>query len=202
MNLQEVDRLLTIIKNVDNRRIDDATVIVWREILGDLPFEDCVMAATKHFAESTDYLLPAHIRQGVLAIRNERAKKAHEVRELPSRFEPDPERAQRIQRGVQEIARRWSVPEKGSEDPVRDKALERARRERRAKPAMPARRGGDTGGKPLVLDKLTRGPEWADDDAREKAAVEALHAANRPCGRTMCPRCARRAFGGGHVDAA
>lgn len=83
MNLEETDRLLTLIQNVDKRRIDDATVLVWHEILGELAFADCVVAVTTHFRESTDYLMPAHIVRGAREIdrkriREERARLAIE----------------------------------------------------------------------------------------------------------------------------
>lgn len=74
MNLEETDRLLTVIQNVDKRRIDDATVLVWHEILGDLPFADCLLAATTHFRESTAYLMPAHIVAGAREVERKRIR--------------------------------------------------------------------------------------------------------------------------------
>lgn len=74
MNLTDTDQLLTLIQNMDKRKIDDAAVLLWQQILGDLEYTDCVRAAINHFRESTDYLLPAHIVAGARAIERERIR--------------------------------------------------------------------------------------------------------------------------------
>jgi len=83
MNIEETNRLLTVLQQIDKRIIDDPTVIVWQEVLHDLPLDDCVRAATVHYRESTEYLMPAHIVAGARAIQRERmrAERDHE-REL------------------------------------------------------------------------------------------------------------------------
>lgn len=81
MNLTETDRLLTIVSNVDNRKVDDATVLIWHEIIGSLPFADCVTAVTRHFAESSEYLMPVHIVRGAKEVDRERRRDAREARE-------------------------------------------------------------------------------------------------------------------------
>lgn len=90
MNLEETDQLLTLIQNVDKRRIDDATVLVWHEILGDLPFADCVVAVTNHFRESTDYLMPAHIVRGAREIERQRIRAERERLAIESAHPTDP----------------------------------------------------------------------------------------------------------------
>lgn len=101
MNLAETHALLTLISGAfDNRRFDDATVIAWQPIFADLPFDDCRAAVSRHFAESNDYLMPAHIRRLAKNIRAQRRTQHHEIRALPSRFESDIERAVRVDRGL------------------------------------------------------------------------------------------------------
>jgi hypothetical protein len=146
MNLAEVGRLLAFIARVDNRKPDDATAIVWHGIIGDLPYDDALTAVRNHFATNTEYLTPAHIHHGVLAIRRERVAH-HEIRALPSRFEPDDERAARVRRGIAECARALSVATERKAraqtpaDPtdrgelIRLRAIDRARRERHGQPA-------------------------------------------------------------------
>lgn len=89
MNLTETDQLLTIIHNIDKRIIDDATVLVWHEILGDLQFADCVQSVTAHFRESTDYLLPAHIVRGARELERERIRDHNHQRALDAAPELD-----------------------------------------------------------------------------------------------------------------
>jgi hypothetical protein len=141
MNLAETHDLLTFIAVFDNRRFDDATVFAWAGILGDLAADECLQAARRHFATSTAYLLPAHIRQLVSVIRDERRPKS-EVLALPSRFEDDDERVQRVRRGialcaqslgvsaVERESRREQPEDRSPSDLIRLRAIERARRER------------------------------------------------------------------------
>lgn len=90
MNLEETDRLLTLIQNVDKRRIDDATVLVWHEIVGELSFADCVMSVTTHFRESTDYLMPAHIVRGARELERKRIREERERLAIEQAPETDP----------------------------------------------------------------------------------------------------------------
>jgi hypothetical protein len=141
VNLVETNRLLTVVAAVDNRRIDDATVSVWAGILGDLGIDECMQAARRHFATSAAYLLPVHIRQLVSVIRDERRPKS-EVLALPSRFEDDDERVQRVRRGIalcaqtlgvsaaERESRREQPEDLSPSDLIRLRAIERARRER------------------------------------------------------------------------
>lgn len=85
MNLDETNRLLTVLQQIDKRIIDDPTVIVWQELLHDLPLDDCVRAATGHYRESTEYLMPVHIVAGARAIQRERIRQANEAKALASR---------------------------------------------------------------------------------------------------------------------
>lgn len=117
MNLEETDRLLTLIQNVDKRKIDDATVLVWHEIIGDLPFADAVEAVTSHFRESTAYLMPAHIVAGAreidrLRIRAERERLAIEQAH-PTDPRPLKDRSAEIQEFIANV--RSGLPEGDSD---------------------------------------------------------------------------------------
>ena len=108
MNYTEMARLLAAISAMDTRRIDEATVATWPGVLGDLGFEDALEAMRRHFARSTDWLMPAHIREGARLLREFR-KEQHEALALPSRWESDPERDARVQRGLAQVAAALSV---------------------------------------------------------------------------------------------
>lgn len=90
MNLEETDKLLTLMFNIDKRRIDDATVLVWHEILGELSFADCLMAVTTHYRESTDYLMPAHIVAGAREIERDRIRAGRDALAIEQAHVTDP----------------------------------------------------------------------------------------------------------------
>jgi hypothetical protein len=81
VNLVETHDLLTLIAKYDNRRFDDATVIAWRELLADLPFDDCRTAALAHFGRSEKYIMPFNIIQGANDLDRERRRILREQRE-------------------------------------------------------------------------------------------------------------------------
>lgn len=191
MNARDVSQVLAKAAAFDNRTIGEAEILVWLEAIGDLPLEDALTAVTRHYRESTEWLKPVHVREQVLAIRNERAKsRHHEVLELPSRFEPDEIRDARVRAGVTQLAKLLAVPTVDSDDP-RARAIARARQERGGRPIPGADRRKPPAGKPIDLSKIP-GPAWSDPAVRERVAIQELHAADRPCGRLACskPTCA------------
>lgn len=73
MNQHETGLLLAAIAGYDQRTVGETDVIAWHGILGDLTIVECTAAVQKHYADSTDRLMPAHIRRIVIAARNDRA---------------------------------------------------------------------------------------------------------------------------------
>ncbi|MCT1363933.1 hypothetical protein [Microbacterium sp. p3-SID131] len=69
MNIQETTELLTRIQVIDNRRVEEATVLAWFELVDDLDLATALEAVRLHFRESTAYLTPAHVRVAVERIR-------------------------------------------------------------------------------------------------------------------------------------
>lgn len=65
MNIQETNELLLRIQLIDNRQIGDSTVLAWHELVRDLDYAVAVEAVRLHRLESTDYLVPAHVRANV-----------------------------------------------------------------------------------------------------------------------------------------
>lgn len=74
MNLQETHALLIFVASIDNRKFDDATVAAWQTILADVAHDDAQFAVIDHFALKTDYLMPAHVRAGAVAIVDQRRR--------------------------------------------------------------------------------------------------------------------------------
>ena len=73
MNKLEVAKLLTAASAIDNRKIQDETVEAWYAVLHAYDYADCAEAVRQHFEESTEYLLPAHVRAGVRRVRELRS---------------------------------------------------------------------------------------------------------------------------------
>lgn len=70
MNIEETSKMLGLIQVIDNRRVDEATILAWLPLVEDLEYAEAVEAVTMHRRESTGYLLPAHVRQNVARIRS------------------------------------------------------------------------------------------------------------------------------------
>lgn len=87
MNAVEVGKLLAEVSVIDARQVDEAAVLVWMPLVGDLDYAMSVEALRLHRRESTAYLTPAHIRANVermlLASLGERRD------EWGNRIEPD-----------------------------------------------------------------------------------------------------------------
>lgn len=137
MTEQQVALVLAKVQAFDNRDIGEGVVHAWFEALGDLDFAECLRAVTFHFAESKEWLMPAHIRE-IVAPAPSRLPSA---RSLSDHFADWPE-ADKAGPGYREfldakaaLDHRGPDPAAAPErDPVRARALDRARRERPATP--------------------------------------------------------------------
>ena len=104
MDKAEVVLLLTLAGTFDYRKVGDADVEAWYLALDDIELEDGKAAVVRHYRESTDRLMPAHVRAGVKVIRDERRRlEPSEVRALPSPFEDDADRKDRARRGSAQV---------------------------------------------------------------------------------------------------
>jgi hypothetical protein len=72
MNAEDMGRVLARCASYDRRKTGEADIIAWLQVIGDLAYDDCIDAVIAHYAESTDWIMPAHIRQRVRAVRAER----------------------------------------------------------------------------------------------------------------------------------
>jgi hypothetical protein len=90
MTPEETGKLLARAALYDNRKVDTPTVIAWHAILGDLPYPDCEAALAGHYAETTEWLMPAHVRTRVKEARHQRIKDAGGVPAPPPELLDDP----------------------------------------------------------------------------------------------------------------
>ncbi len=65
MNIEETGKLLNRISSYDNRLVTAVMVDSWHKIMQDISLEAALNAMEKHFIESTNYLMPFHIRERV-----------------------------------------------------------------------------------------------------------------------------------------
>lgn len=119
MTHDDVVDVLAKVAAYDQRTVGQADVLAWHEALSDVDRSAALTAVTRHYRESTDRLMPAHIRRLARTIRDERRRLGAKAapRELPSRFETDAERDDRMARGVAEVqavlnglVKKWSMP--------------------------------------------------------------------------------------------
>lgn len=77
MTTDEVIDLLTFMASYDRRTVGEADVKAWYLAIGDLSFGDAMGAVAKHYGrDSTDWMMPKHVRDGVKAIRAERVARS------------------------------------------------------------------------------------------------------------------------------
>ena len=141
MNAREVGAVLAKCAAFDNRTVGDLNVMAWLEVLGEFDYGDALSAVTRHYARNTDFAMAAHIAAAIHEIRIERQQATpHEIRALPSRFEPSEQRAERARRGAALCREALGITEDtiqakvyDPDDPIRDAALRRAALERRAR---------------------------------------------------------------------
>lgn len=74
MNITEAANILGLAATYDRRTIGDAEIVAWQAALSDVNFADAQTAVVAHYRDSTDWLMPAHVRHGAEAIDRERRR--------------------------------------------------------------------------------------------------------------------------------
>lgn len=72
MTPEQTFDLLSLIAARDSRSIGKADVMAWHSDAGDLDFDDACAAVSMHYRQSTDWIMPKHIRDLVKKIRGDR----------------------------------------------------------------------------------------------------------------------------------
>lgn len=72
MSTDEVIDLLTLMASYDRRKVGEADVAAWYAAMGDLAFSDSRDAVIAHYRDSTEWIMPAHVRRRVAATRQAR----------------------------------------------------------------------------------------------------------------------------------
>ena len=61
MNIQETSRVLAKIQVFDNRRVDEATILAWHEVLAPYDYQKALDAVTAFYREDRKWIMPADI---------------------------------------------------------------------------------------------------------------------------------------------
>jgi len=119
MNAEQAGQVLAKCASYDRRKTGDADTIAWYQVLQDLSYDDCIAAVIAHYSDTTDWIMPAHIRQRVKAMRADRLSREitpappHELADEPGRFRAE------LKANLREIADGFSIP-KAIAGPVRE----------------------------------------------------------------------------------
>ncbi len=74
MNVRETAAVLAKAQAYDRRTIGEADVLAWHEALSDLDVGDALAAVAAHYRDSTDWLMPVHVRRGVAELARQRRR--------------------------------------------------------------------------------------------------------------------------------
>lgn len=83
MNRSEIARLLAVVQSGDRRTVGEADVLLWAEVLADVPMDFASQAVLAHFKEYPDvWLQPGHLHQRWRAFRRDQlAREENRMRE-------------------------------------------------------------------------------------------------------------------------
>jgi hypothetical protein len=81
MTFDEAKTLLALAAARDNRKPSEAMASAWSEDLDGVPFNLARQAIGQHFRESTEYLMPVHIRRIATELDREQRRAIREARE-------------------------------------------------------------------------------------------------------------------------
>lgn len=130
MNLEDVSTVLAKAAAFDQRRVGEADVLAWHEVIGHFDLADCLAAVTAHYTETGDRAMPADIRRLAIGIRDRRKETAERL--ALAAAPPQPDRSDAVKALVQAVADALPKPD------LHQQAVTRARQER-GRPALPPR---------------------------------------------------------------
>lgn len=90
MTQSEAAQLLAVAAAFDRRTVGEPDAVAWADALADVNPGDALEAVRRHYRDSTDYLMPVHVRRLVKEIRAERLAAVEEP-PPPAELTDDPE---------------------------------------------------------------------------------------------------------------
>lgn len=188
MNIEQTAVVLAKVAALDNRTDTDSAVLAWHEVIGDLDYQDALRAVAIHRMESTEYLMPAHIRQIVGRLRKERGEieakhaKQRELAAYAAQAGPLADRSEDIQGLVAEVRDVLPDGDVRQLHPRREAWAREQRDFQRQQNAEPNPLWDPTMG-PASTWQASKAPApgawWLDDSKREADACKVLSMAGR-----------------------
>ncbi|AYF29295.1 hypothetical protein CSH63_17850 [Micromonospora tulbaghiae] len=185
MNRSQVAAILALAAARDRRTVGEVDVRAWHEDIGDLDFDDARQAISAHFRQSTEYLMPVHVRRLATEIRRERHRVERETEQQRAlqayRADAGPltDRSAEIRAFVGHV--REVIPD-GSREALRPRAVE-WERQQRAQAEPEPNPAYDPSMQPVrewcSKPNAPTGQWWENDAARERHAKELLAEAGR-----------------------
>jgi hypothetical protein len=109
MTLEETIDLLTVAAAYDRRTLGEGDAMAWHAAVGDLDFVDARKAVIGHYTDGTGWLMPAHVRQRVKAMRRDRLERSPAAAP-PAELTGDPGRYRAaLQAGIRRTAGGFSL---------------------------------------------------------------------------------------------
>lgn len=78
MTPSEAAKVLAVAAIYDRRTIGSVEALAWATALDGLDPADCAQAVREHYAVSTEWLMPAHIRSRIQQARRDAARRRHD----------------------------------------------------------------------------------------------------------------------------
>lgn len=104
MTRSEIAKLLAAAAARDARTVGEADIEAWYQDVGDLGYADALASVSEHYRDTDRRLMPSHVRVIVGRMKADRREaEPHEIRALPSRYETDQIRDDRVRRGVARV---------------------------------------------------------------------------------------------------
>lgn len=109
MTPEQTGQALAYIAAADRRTLGKADLLVWHDAVGDLPHDDVMDAVRQHYRNSTDFLMPAHVRRAVRKAREDRAGRGVPAAPPPEATDQPGVYKLRLVKAIAEIADRRDI---------------------------------------------------------------------------------------------
>lgn len=86
MNIGETTQALALAQAFDNRTVGEVNIRAWHAVLADAEAADVMAAIREHYAEHTEWIMPAHIRTAVRDMVSQREMAARATGYAPGQY--------------------------------------------------------------------------------------------------------------------
>jgi hypothetical protein len=137
MTPDETVDLLTVAAAFDQRTVGEGDAMAWYAVVGDLDFTEAKQAVIAHYSDSTERVMPAHVRIRVKAARRDRLARElvpappAELTDEPGRYKAE------LKASIREIADGFRLPKAVAALPASEMPPPAAEARKALGPALP-----------------------------------------------------------------